>query len=178
MSEHVAEPESAMSARLAEPRRSAFTGLVVHHDPAFDYTLLVPDGWQRLALSGSPSGVFYAPDPDDLLTGLAIEATRLGTPVRPADRSALRAGLLAGLRTLPSSHVELHTAEAVADLITLEARVTFGEAEAIRKRWVRLLYRGSTQLRLVAQAASVETFAYWEPMFFEAMRTVHFGRAW
>jgi hypothetical protein len=43
---------------------------------------------------------------------------------------------------------------------------------------VRLLYRGSTQLRLVAQAASVETFAYWEPMFFEAMRTVHFGRAW
>jgi hypothetical protein len=40
---------------------------------------------------------------------------------------------------------------------------------------VRLLYQGRTQVRLVAQAASVDGYAYWEPMFYEAMRTVRFG---
>ena len=44
-----------------------------------------------------------------------------------------------------------------------------------RKRWVRLLYQGRTQLRLVAEGSSVERFAYWEPMFFTAFRTVKFG---
>ena len=29
--------------------------------------------------------------------------------------------------------------------------------------------------RLIAQGASIDSFGYWEPMFFEAMRTVHFG---
>jgi hypothetical protein len=38
-----------------------------------------------------------------------------------------------------------------------------------------LLYHGRTQVRLIAQGASAALFAYWEPMFFEAMRTVHFG---
>ena len=52
---------------------------------------------------------------------------------------------------------------------------TFRDAENIRKRWVRLLYQGRTQVRLVAQAASVDGYAYWEPMFYEAMRTVRFG---
>ena len=66
-------------------------------------------------------------------------------------------------------------ADTVGDLVTLEARATYVEDGHLRKRWVRLLYRHSTQLRLIAQAASVEAFDYWEPMFFEAMRTVRFG---
>jgi len=153
----------------------AFTGLVVHHDPEFHFVLLVPDGWQRLALRGSSSGIFFAPDSGDLLTGLAIEAQDLGTPVHAVDLPALRSGMIAGVRGLSGYRIEQHEAEVVGDLLTLEVRVTFYDGVAARKRWVRLLYQGSTQVRLVAQAASVDSFKYWEPMFFEAMRTVHFG---
>ena len=153
----------------------AFTGLVVHHDPEFHFVLLVPVGWQRLDLRGSSSGVFYAPDPKDLLTGLAIEAQDLGTPVQPTDLPALKGGLLAGVRGLSGSHIEQQEAEVVGDLLTLEARFTFYDGAAARKRWVRLLYQGHTQVRLIAQGASAHLFGYWEPMFFEAMRTVHFG---
>ena len=153
----------------------AFTGLVVHHDPDFHFVLLVPDSWQRLDLRGSSSGVFYAPDPKDLLTGLAIEAQDLGTPVQPADLPALKSGLLGGVRGLSGATIEQHDAEVVGELLTLEARFTFYDGVAARKRWVRLLYQGRTQVRLIAQGASTALFGYWEPMFFEAMRTVHFG---
>jgi hypothetical protein len=153
----------------------AFTGLVVHREPAFDYGLLVPDGWQRLDLSGSDTAVFFAPDPHDLLTGLAIDARDLGTQVRPSDLSGLRSGMLSGIRRLGDCRIERHAAEAVGQLLTLEAVYSFRDAEAVRKRWVRLLYQGHTQVRLVAQAASVNAYAYWEPMFYEAMRTLRFG---
>jgi len=153
----------------------AFTGLVVHHDLDFHFVLLVPDGWRRLDLRGSSSGVFYAPDPKDLLTGLAIEAQDLGTPVQPADLPALQSGLLGGVRGLSGCSIEQHRAEVVGELLTLEARFRFYDGVAARKRWVRLLYQGRTQVRLIAQGASADLFGYWEPMFFEAMRTVHFG---
>jgi hypothetical protein len=159
----------------ATARGPAFTGLVVHHDPQFHFVLLVPDGWQRLDLLRSSAGIFFAPEPHNLLTGLAIEALDLGTPVRPADLAALREGCFAGVRGLSGCNIEQHEAEAVGDLITIEVRFTFNDGVAVRKRWLRLLYQGQTQVRLVAQAATVDAFAFWEPMFFEAMRTVHFG---
>ena len=119
--------------------------------------------------------MFYAPDQKDLLTGLAIEAQDLGTPVQPADLPALKSGLLGGVRGLSGATIEQHDAEVVGELLTLEARFTFYDGVAARKRWVRLLYQGRTQVRLIAQGASAALFGYWEPMFFEAMRTVHFG---
>jgi len=156
----------------------AFTGLLVHHDTRFGFVVLVPDGWHRLSLTSNSTGAFYAPDDDDLLTGLAIDAVDLGTRVKRGDLSALRSGFLAGLRSLSDAHIEFHESSAVGDLVSLEARVTFRDGDAIRARWVRLLYQGTTQLRLVAQAASVDLFHSWEPMFFEAMRTVRFGLAY
>ena len=150
----------------------------MHHDFRFGYSLLVPDGWQRLGLAGSEDGVFYAPDPADLLTGLAVDAERLRMPVRPADVAALRSGLRAGLRRLPAARITDCSAEAVGDLITLEARATFQQDGSVRQRWVRLLYCGTVQLRLIAQAVSTGRFAYWEPMFFTALRSVHFGHDW
>jgi hypothetical protein len=156
------------------PASPAFTGLVVHHDGRLGFSVLIPDGWQQLAVDGGP-GVFYAPDPNDPSTGLAVEARDLGTEVAAADLPALRRGFLRGLRELPGCRVQSREAEAVGRLITLEARHTFRDGDAVRKRWVRLLYQGRTQVRLIAQAASVEQFGYWEPMFYTAMRTVRFG---
>jgi hypothetical protein len=152
----------------------AFTGLGAYRDPRFNFALVLPDGWSQLdVLDGTD--VFYTPDPADPQTGLAIEAHELSTVVRAGDLPALRRGFLAGLRQLPASRIERREAEAVGALITLEARHTFRDGECIRKRWVRLLYQDRIQVRLIAQAASVAQFTYWEPMFYTAMRSVHFG---
>jgi hypothetical protein len=163
---------------MGEQVRPAFTGLVVHHDPTFGYALLVPAGWQRMPLSGSKSGLFYAPDADDLITGLAVDALDLGTPVVASDLATLQRGMLVGLRRLSHCQIESSEADSVGQLLTLEVRHTFRDGDATRKRWTRLLYQGRTQVRLVAQAANAAIFAYWEPMFYEALRTVHFGNGW
>jgi hypothetical protein len=163
---------------MAEPLPPpAFTGLVVHRDPAFGYSLLLPEGWHRLELEGG-DGVFYAPDPEDPLTGLAVDAVDLGTAVRPDDLPTLRSGFFDGLRQMPGCRIERREAVAVGELITLEARHTYRDGDAVRKRWVRLLYQGRTQVRLVAQGATAEAFGHWEPMFYQAIRTVRFGDWW
>ncbi|HEY3062010.1 MAG TPA: hypothetical protein VGL99_23785 [Chloroflexota bacterium] len=152
----------------------SFTGLQVHHDQRLGFSVLIPDGWVRLDVEGSP-GAFFAPDPADLTTGMAVEGRDLGTEVSPTDLASLRRGFLRGLRELSECHIESRSAEAVGALITMEARHTYKDGHALRKRWVRLLYQGRTQVRLIAQAASPEQFAFWEPMFYTTIRTMRFG---
>ena len=170
-SEALSDAERTTPVSPSQDSLPAFTGLQVHHDARLGFSVLVPDGWQRL----DADVAFFAPNADDPLTGLAIEGRDLGTEVRPADLATLRRGFLRGLRQLPGSRIESHEAEVVGRLITLEARHTFRDGDAVRKRWVRLLYQGRIQVRLIAQAASVEDFDYWEPMFFTAVRTARFG---
>ena len=153
----------------------SFTGLQVHYDEQFNFSLLIPVNWQRLDLEHSP-GDFYVPDPVEPATGFAVEGRDLGTEVKPGDLAAVRRGFLQGLRELPDCKIDSSEAEAIGPLITLEARHTFRDGSTIRKRWARLLYQGRTQVRLIAQGATVERFDYWEPMFFSTMRTVRFGR--
>jgi hypothetical protein len=152
----------------------AFTGLQVIHDAASGVSVLIPDGWQRLAVE-SGDAMFFAPDPAEPLTGIAVEGRDLGTDVQPGDMATLRRGFLRGLRAMPASRIESSSAEAVGRLITLEVRQTFRDGATVRKRWVRLLYQGRMQVRLIAQAATVEQFEYWEPMFYTAIRTARFG---
>jgi hypothetical protein len=152
----------------------AFTGLQVIHDAASGISVLIPDGWQRLAVE-SGEAMFFAPDPAEPLTGIAVEARGLGTDVQPGDLATLRRGFLRGLRAMPAARIESSSAEAVGRLVTLEARQTFRDGALVRKRWVRLLYQGRMQVRLIAQAATVEQFEYWEPMFYTAIRTARFG---
>lgn len=160
----------------AEGERPSFHGLLVHSDATIGYTLLIPLGWQRLELdSADGQGVIYAPDPRDVATSFSAEGRDLGTTVTADDLPALREGFLSGLRAMPGSTLESWEAEAVGALVTMEARHTFKDGEATRKRWVRLLYQGTVQVRLVAQGASVEAFHYWLPMFYESMRTFRFG---
>jgi hypothetical protein len=102
----------------------------------------------------------------------------MGTVVRANDLPAVRRGFLAGLRKLRECRIEGREAEAVGSLITLEARHTFRDGDALRKRWVRLLYQGRVQVRLIAQAADIDRFGYWEPMFYTAMRSVQFANPW
>lgn len=162
--------------------RPSFTGLVAHSDRQYNYSFFVPEGWHRRDLgrvgddSGPvDSGVFYAPILDDEFTGFSAEGSDLGMTVTGDDLVALKSGFLSGLRKMPNSTIESQEAEAIGTLITMEARHTYRDGRVTRKRWVRLLYQGSTQVRLVAQGATVEAFDYWLPMFFESMRTFRFG---
>jgi hypothetical protein len=158
-------------------RRPAFTGLIVHRDQDVGYSLLLPDGWRRVDLPDG-GGTLYTPDPDDPTTGLEVGGRDLGTEVGAQDLPALRRGFLHGLRQLPGARLEDTEDTAIGALLTLEARLTYRDGEATRKRWVRLLYQGRVQVRLLAEGSSVERFAYWEPMFFTAFRTVRFGDWW
>jgi len=157
--------------------RPAFTGLMVHRDPSVGYSLLLPDGWQRMDLPDD-GGTLYRPDPADPTTGLEVGGSDLGTEVSARDLAAIRPGFLAGLRQLPGCRIEQQEDAAVGALLTLEARLTYRQEEAVRKRWVRLLYQGRTQVRLVAEGSSEERFGYWESMFLTAFRTVRFGDWW
>ena len=163
---------------MGDPQQPpAFTGLVVHRDPDVGFSLLLPDGWQRTDLPET-GGALYTPDPDDPTTGLEVSGQDLGTEVEPRDLGTIRRGFLNGLRQLPGCRIEQQEGTAIGPLLTLEARLTYQDGEATRKRWVRLLYQGRTQIRMVAEGSSVERFAYWEPMFFTAFRTVKFGDWW
>jgi hypothetical protein len=156
----------------------SFTGLRVHREPEHRCSFLYPEGWQTRELQSALGGTVLLPDPDDPHTSFSFEGRDLGTDVRPGDLSALRSGFVAGLRQLPGCRIERREAEALGGLITMEARLTFRDGDQTRKRWVRLAYQGRTQARLVAQGSSPERFDYWEPMFFQAMRTFRFGDWW
>ena len=156
-----------------------FTGLIVHREPRYGCSMLLPEGWQRRGLvSEHGSGVVYLPDPADEATSFSFEGRELPVEVGPGDLKTLEQGMLAGIRQLPRARVQSREVEAVGRLVTMEARFTFREGDAFRKRWLRLLYHGATQVRLVAQGSSPAEFAYWEPMFFETMRTFRFAVWW
>ena len=161
------------------PYPPSFTGLLLHREPRLGYSFFVPDGWHRQEIEGANDAesmsVMYVPSLDDALTGFSAEGRDLGLEVTPEDFPALQAGFLSGLRKMHGSRLESHEGETIGPLITLEARHTFREGKVIRKRWVRLLYQRSLQIRLVAQGSTVEEFDYWLPMFFESMRTFRFG---
>jgi hypothetical protein len=157
----------------------AFTGLAVHREPRHRCSLLVPEGWTKLELeSEHGSGTVFLPDPADEATSFSLEGRDLGLKVGRRDLAALRSGFLTGLGQLPGVELLAQEAEAIGRLITMEARLTFREGEATRKRWVRLLYQGRVQLRLIAQGASPDEFDHWEPMFYQCMRTIRFGDWW
>jgi hypothetical protein len=139
--------------------------------------VLVPDGWHRFELEHG-DGTLYAPDPEDVHTSFSVSARDLGTAVAPTDLASLRSGFVEGLRQVPGSTIESVEAEAVGQLITMEARQLFREGTATRKRWVRLAYQGRTQVRLVGQGATPERFDLYEPMFYQAMRTFRFADWW
>ena len=99
----------------------------------------------------------------------------LGTEVTPDDLPDLEQGFLTGLRAAPGSQLEQRQAYANEFAIGFEAVQTYDEAGQRRKRWVRLLYQGSVQARVVAQAATVEEFDRLRPRFAPCVTTFMFG---
>ena len=102
----------------------------------------------------------------------------LGTEVTPEDLPDLEKGFLKGLRTVAGSKLERHEAFASEFHIGVEAVQTYLDAGERRKRWVRLLYKGSVQARVIAQAATVEEFDRLRLLFAPCITTFLFGDIW
>ncbi len=159
--------------------RPAFTGLAVGRNLSYKFSFLYPEGWNTFALeTEGGEGIIVAPAPDDTATSFSVEARDLGMTVGADDLPTLREGFFAGLRDLPDATIETRDDFVIGALLGVEAILTYREGAETRKRWVRLLYQGSTQARLIAQGASVAEYDYWLPMLNQTMRSFQFADWW
>lgn len=138
-----------------------------------------PDAWfeRSLEVEGG-QGVMFTPDPEDRSTGISVEVRDLGTDVAPEDLADLLKAFLQGLRSVPGSRIERHTAFESPYHIGLEAQQTFDDGGQRRRRWIRVLYKGALQARLIAQGATLEEFDRLRPLFAPCMTTFLFGDVW
>jgi hypothetical protein len=107
----------------------------------------------------------------DTATALSVEVQDLGTEVTPDDLPDLVEAFLSGLDAVPGSYVEQQQAFANEFAIGIDAVQTYDEAGARRKRWIKLLYKGSVQARVIAQAATVAEYDRLRPLFAPCMTT-------
>lgn len=173
-----AEPAHGKPAQPERPERPAFTALVVYRNPEYRYSFLYPEGWHQSELdTEGGGGVIFSPLPDDVDTSFSVEARDIGMTVMEDDLPDLHAGLRDGAQELPGATILHDETYAIGALVGLELRVAYHEGETRRVRWIRLLYQGTTQVRMIAQGEEHE-FAYWEPMLAQMLRTFRFGDWW
>lgn len=149
-----------------------YHGMTKHVDQEGGYALWLPSDWHRFPISGSRQGMIFSPYPDRLDTHLTAEKITLPYAVKQRDMAALREGFHDGLTSLPGVEIESQDETVTSTLLILEARFTFLDGDARRKRWIRNVYWGNGQLILAAQGATEGEFQYWLPMFFNTLMTV------
>ena len=151
-------------------KRPGNVPLKYHREPRHGYSFVYPEYWQRfdLVVDGG-HGALFAEDPDDRSTCLSVESRDIETSVTAADLPTLREGFIGGLRKIPGIRILRRTDYDVGFLIGLEAQFDFDEDGLRRRRWVRVLYQGTVQARLIAQGKTIERFKYWLPCFKPAM---------
>jgi hypothetical protein len=153
--------------------------LRAYRNREWGYSLPRPDAWVERSLDvEGGQGVIFAPDPDELKTAISVELRDLGTEVTAADLPHLAKAFLTGLRSVPGSKVERHEAFQSIVHIGLEAQQTFNDGGLRRRRWIRVLYNGRLQARLIAQGATVAEFNRLRPLFAPCMTTFLFGDLW
>lgn len=157
-----------MSEERGKPR---YYGMFRHVDSEAGYGIWLPAGWHRIDMINGHNGVIYTPNAGNYDTSFSAEKRMLEYSVRQKDVPILRQGFKAGLEALPGIEVESQEETITSTLIVLEAKFSFLEGDARRKRWVRIIYWGKGQLTLIAQGATPEEYEYWQPMFYNTMMT-------
>ena len=138
-----------------------------------------PDVWFERNLDVEEGqGVIFTPDPVDRATAISVEVRDLGLEVTPEDLPGLAKAFLKGLRSVPGSKVERHETFESEYHIGVEALQTFDADGERRRRWIRVLYKGAIQARLIAQGATVAEFDRLRPLFAPCMTTFLFGDVW
>ena len=156
----------------------AFTGLSLFQDEMTGFAFWYADGWERCETGQQRQGVVLAPQPGESDTWFSVEPRLTGVRFVREDTVGLDAAFHSIIGALPGFELEWHDAWVAGALIGVEARFTFQDGEAVRKRWVRLLFDEGRQIAVIAQGASVEDYAYWEPMIFEMMTTLVLSNAY
>lgn len=153
--------------------RSLPNVLLVHDNHEWGYEIRRPEVWYERPLDmESGTGLVFTPDPIETDVALSVEIQDLGTEVTPDDLPDLVAAFLAGLDAVPGSYVEQHQAFANEFAIGIDAVQTYdGETGERSKRWIKLLYKGSVQARVIAQAPTVEEYDRLRPLFAPCMST-------
>ena len=146
---------------IESQNRPGVVPLKAYRNQEFGYSFIYPETWHEFNLEvEGGQGVLFSPSLVSVATCLSIEVRDIGTKVTAEDLPTLREGFLSGLRKVRGSTIETHQDYDVGFLIGLEARQTYREDKTVRKRWIRLLYQDTKQVRLIAQGATIEDFDY------------------
>lgn len=158
---------------MAEPRtgQPLYHGMFKHLDAKGSYAVWLPMGWTEVKMGKGHQGAAFFPEPDAPNTYFSCESFKLRVSVAESDVPVLREGFSAGLQAVPGIEIESQDESVTPTLIAFDARFTFNEGEARRKRWVRNIYWGKLQMVFIAQGSSPEEFEYWLPMFYQTMMT-------
>lgn len=150
-------------------------GMKLYYDAKWDYSFWYALGWHEYTFEDGRPGSILSPEEGVPLNSLSVQPRDLGMEVTKEDLPALTEGFIAGLMSLPECNIESQEETIVGSLLSFDARFTFRDGDKIRKRWVRLLYRGSRQYLITGQGDDVEEFEYWLPMFFIPIDTFVIG---
>ncbi len=137
------------------------------------YSFFTPMNWHRFEWPDGRDGQVYGPDPDDPHTIAGVSLDHLDTTLTTDDLETVAEGFFGTLEQLPAVSFELRDQSVKGRVLMLEARFTYADHDAVRKRWVRVIYHHTRQVTFIAQGATPEKFAYWLPMFFELMATAN-----
>jgi hypothetical protein len=147
--------------------------LKYYRDRKHGFSMVYPEPWHVYELRDS-EGRMFSEQPNDFSTCLSVEITELPTRVTAEDLPTLRQGFIKGLRSAPGSRILRKDDYDVGWAVGLEAVQLFDESGERRKRWVRVLYKGDHQYRLVAQGRTAEEFDRWLSDFKPAMTAFRF----
>lgn len=152
-------------------KQPVYTGMRKHWDREAGYAVWLPSDWRKLDMVEGHRGWIFTPYEDHYDTCFMSEKHQLDYEVNPEDAEILLEGLEAGINSLPEAVIEYKHCDTGQMVVLLEAKFTFMENGQRRKRWVKSMYWGKSNLVLIAQGATEEDYAYWEGMLFNSMMT-------
>jgi len=155
--------------------RPRYRGTYKNIDEEGGYAVWCPTDWTRMEMTQGHHGFIFLMDEKQPATFLSTEKVVLAYPVTMDDVDVLREGYKAGLESLPDLVILEEDEEITETVKMFEAKFTFTEDGATRKRWLRLIFWGEAELITMAQGATPDEYDYWLPMFFNSMMTIDLG---
>jgi hypothetical protein len=148
-----------------------YTGMTKHWDHEAGYAITLPSDWRKIDMVKDRHGWIFTPYKDNFDTCIVSEKKILKYPVDPKDADVLMDGIVEGINSLPEAEILETIINPGKIVLLLEAKYTFMENGQRRKRWLKNMYWGKSNLVLIAQGATEEDYAYWEGMLFNTMMT-------
>ena len=146
-----------------------YTGMRKYWDREEGYAVWVPSDWRKIDMINGRRGWIFTPNKDNFDTCFVSEKINLKYPAEPKDADILMQGLIDGANSLPDAVILETKKDPGKMVLLLDIKYTFTENGQTRKRWVKSMYWGKSNLVLIAQGATEEDYKYWEGMLFNAM---------